>query len=222
VQSTVVMSSGERLDLTAPVTTITVGLTRAEADTNLRDMRPPVPVPLPGWIIGTMAAAILAATIAIAYFAYSHIVASRRRQVPISPEAALVAQIENLRALDLPRAKRYREFYTRLTDLLRHYLEDRWNISAPELTTREIRIAAQELDNTFPHHALEQYLSVFEQADEVKFAQGQSTIEACNRALDTALIATQAFKAELDRREAERLQAESATNSAAKEGGHRS
>jgi len=93
---------------------------------------------------------------------------------------------ERLRALvneDLVGAGRIKEFYERISDILRHYIEHRFSLRAPERTTEEF---LAELANTDVLPAAEkQRLGEFLQhCDLVKFAKHNPTTEQIQETFD--------------------------------------
>ena len=99
---------------------------------------------------------------------------NRRRRVPaVAPrpvhEVALEA-LAKLHAARLLEAGRHEEFYVRLSDIVRTYLEARFHLRAPEMTTEEFLQAAQRDPQLTPpqRSLLGTFLS---EADLVKFAR---------------------------------------------------
>jgi hypothetical protein len=93
---------------------------------------------------------------------------------------------ERLRALvkeDLVGAGRIKEFYERISDILRHYIEHRFSLRAPERTTEEF---LAELANTEVLPATEkQRLGEFlKHCDLVKFAKHNPTTEQIQETFD--------------------------------------
>jgi hypothetical protein len=93
---------------------------------------------------------------------------------------------ERLRALvneDLVGAGRIKEFYERISDILRHYIEHRFSLRAPERTTEEF---LAELANTEVLPATEkQRLGEFlKHCDLVKFAKHNPTTELIQETFD--------------------------------------
>lgn len=105
---------------------------------DIRDIKPPVEIPLYVWVLIALAVAgIIAAAV---YFFY------RRRKKTVPPPAAIPVrlpwEIASDRLLALSRKKypeqgMFKPFYSELSDIVRHYLEDRFHIKAPEMTTEE-------------------------------------------------------------------------------------
>ncbi len=92
---------------------------------------------------------------------------------PVPPEPAHVIALRDLQALmaeELWQKGETKEYYSRLSDILRRYLENRYGISSPELTTDEtIRMLNRAAVTTSGQMALvKEVLSV---SDMVKFAK---------------------------------------------------
>jgi hypothetical protein len=77
------------------------------------------------------------------------------------------------------------EFYTRLSDVVRRYLEGQMGLRAPERTTEEFLFEISRDHSLSPEHR--ELLSAFlQEADLVKFAKFQPGAEDMKRALDAA------------------------------------
>lgn len=111
------------------------------------------------------------------------------RSRALALEPALPADVWALRELDrleadrLPARAEFGAFFARLSDIVRHYVEQRWDISAPEQTTNEfLRVARAHPELSGGHeHTLAQFLR---SADLVKFAAVRPMDSECDRALD--------------------------------------
>ncbi len=121
------------------------------------------------WLLGGLAAAGL-----VALAVWLIIRARKRRQEEGRPKDP--AYIVALRELDKYRSDKYwapekqKAFYSGITDALKFYIDDRWGVDAPEMTTAELFAALKGEDGISP----EMYLSLkelFETADFVKFAK---------------------------------------------------
>ncbi|MGL5920417.1 MAG: hypothetical protein ACRCZQ_07955, partial [Bacteroidales bacterium] len=96
--------------------------------------------------------------------------------LPVAPaEPLLPADVEALQALEsLKQAKLWqtgyeKEYYTRITDTLRRYLERRFNINAMEMTSSEIMDTLRGSDEV--KEVKNQLRNILETADYVKFAK---------------------------------------------------
>lgn len=105
---------------------------------DIRDIRPPVAYPL-NWLFWmTVIGAVLLA--GAAWFL------KRRLQFPVSKDAAVLRKpawvvarefLNRLREKDFPAKGMVREYYFELSYILRRYIEDRFLLRAPEMTTEE-------------------------------------------------------------------------------------
>jgi len=130
------------------------------------------------WVLLIVAAGMLAALVAWFYL--------RRRRIDklarIFKPAHEIAY-DRLRALvadDLISTGKVKEFYERICDILRHYIEHRFDLRAPERTTEEFLIELQWTDvlSSSDKKALEEFLT---HCDLVKFANYDPTKEQIQR-----------------------------------------
>jgi len=93
------------------------------------------------------------------------------------------ARLEALVKEDLIRAGRIKEFYERLSSILRHYVEHRFDLRAPERTTEEFLIELQGTDALGPEdkERLGEFLG---HCDLVKFAEHHPTNQQIQRTFD--------------------------------------
>lgn len=85
------------------------------------------------------------------------------------PYEAAIRQLEHLRQENLCERGQEREFYTRLTEILRIYLQERFGINAMEMTSTEILSALSNNEETrMPKRYMTEILNM---ADFVKFAK---------------------------------------------------
>jgi len=150
---------------------------------DVRDIKNPVAVPKDYrpllWIGGALVA--VAALIIVLY----RVLNRGRRGAPAPPprpahEVALEA-LAKLHAARLLEGGRHEEFYVRLSSIVRTYLEMRFHLRAPEMTTEEFLQAAQRDPQLAPpqRSALGTFLS---EADLVKFARYVPAAEDGERA----------------------------------------
>ena len=109
----------------------------------------------------------------------------QRKIVRIFKPAHEVAY-ERLRALveaRLMEAGQVKEFYEAISNILRHYIEDRFSLHAPEQTTEEFLYTLAQTDSLSPSDktALGEFLG---HCDLVKFARHQPTPEQIQRTFD--------------------------------------
>jgi hypothetical protein len=174
---------------TDPLTvTVTSILPEGTNITDIQDIAPPVALTSQGaalwpWLVG---AAIVGGLCVAALWWYA-----RRRQperLPVPPQPAhllaLVA-LQRLQRDDLPGQQRYEEFYVRLSAIVRHYVEWRFGVRAPEQTTEEFLATVLDTGGLVVSHR--DLLHAFlQQCDLVKFARYQPTPEDMQQAFASA------------------------------------
>ena len=82
-------------------------------------------------------------------------------------------EIKRLKAENMTVSEDQKTYYTRLTDTLRHYIEERFGFSAMEMTTSEIIGCLQQ---TGDEVMIDELRELFQTADLVKFAQHSALI----------------------------------------------
>jgi hypothetical protein len=153
----------------------------------LRDIKGPEPVPrdLRPWYVAAAALAALLAAILV----WRWLRARRRRgAVPVAtrpPHEIAADALRTLRARRLPEAGEWKEFYSVLSGIVRRYLEDRFQVRAPEMTTEEFLTATARggaLERT--HRVL--LGEVLAESDLVKFARHVPALRDADRAFTAA------------------------------------
>ena len=107
---------------------------------------------------------------------------------------------ERLRILvreDLVGAGRIKEFYERISDVLRHYIEHRFSLRAPERTTEEFLYELAST-NVLPESDKENLAQFLQHCDLVKFARHEPTAEQIQETFD--LVKTFIEKTKSDER----------------------
>ncbi len=139
---------------------------------NLEPMVPPQPVSQAtaiGWVVGSALAVLAVALVVLALRRWRRPQVEAPRQ---TPEEIARAALERLLAENLPARGMVKEFYLRLTGIVRQYVEDTTGIRAPEQTTeeflRDIRSRA-----AFPPDRSVQLAEFLEAADLIKYAGQQ-------------------------------------------------
>ncbi len=169
----------------APVVVASV-LGVADETSDIRDIKGPEPVPpaLAPWLLGAAALAALA----LGAFVLRR---RRARGVPVAPPALRPAHevaTEALRALAarrLPEQGAFKEFYAALSDVVRRYLEDRFRVRAPEMTTEEF-LAATARGGALDAAHRELLGGFLAESDLVKFARHVPALADATRAFDAA------------------------------------
>lgn len=92
-----------------------------------------------------------------------------RRRVRITAYDKAIKRLRALEARGLPGKDQADAWYVELSSIVRRYLEDRYGLRAPELTTEEfLRVARDSRELSEPHRAI--LTSFLEDCDRVKFA----------------------------------------------------
>jgi len=143
------------------------------------DIKPPVDTPfhiselykyLP-WVLGTLLLAALITFIILKYFGRDVSVKLFTKEEPvIPPHIRALDELERLKKEKLWQHHRIKEYYSGLTDTLRHYIEDRFHIRAMEQTTDEIMDSFKGVDVS-GLKSIENLKQILLTADLVKFAK---------------------------------------------------
>ena len=91
----------------------------------------------------------------------------------ILPHQKAMQAIEEIKAEHMAQAEDPKEYYTRLTDTLRHYIEERYGFNAMEMTSSEIIQRLMSIDDP---KSLDELRQLFQTADLVKFAKYSTLI----------------------------------------------
>lgn len=89
------------------------------------------------------------------------------------PHQKAMKEIEQIKADKMLTSENSKEYYTKLTDTLRKYIEERYGFSAMEMTSSEI---IEKLMATQDQKALDELRQLFTTADLVKFAKYSTLI----------------------------------------------
>ncbi len=129
------------------------------------ELKPPSETVL-AWLWPWLAALAVMALVAVSLTWYLRL---REAQVRVSAYETAITRFDTLQNRGMPGADEADEWYVELSSIVRHYLEGRYSLRAPELTTEEfLREARRSADISDAHRAL---LSKFlERCDRVKFA----------------------------------------------------
>ena len=147
------------------------------AQKTIYDIKQPMKTPLVVEEFGGYLALIVIALLAIVSAIY--LIATRTRKAKAAeaiesrpkeaPHIVAIRQLEQLSAQKLWQNGQHKLYYTRLTDILREYLEGRFGVGAMEMTTDEIVVAIKGLELT--KKQLADLGDLLREADLVKFAK---------------------------------------------------
>lgn len=157
-----------------------------EQGASMLDIRPPREVPIPSYrLLWALAAALL--TAALAWLLFRWLKRPRApKPVPAVPALPLDvrtrAALDALRQEDLPGQGRVREFYFRLSEVVRGYLGERYGFEALESTTPELLAAVRRLHTPgLPLADLERFAY---SSDFARYAKAVPSLDDCKGALE--------------------------------------
>ena len=143
---------------------------------------PPLSWRLVGWA-GLVVLVVLVILVGLVWIA--RYITRRVKEHRMSPIERAWVELDRLLKKGLPGRGRYKDFYVELTMVVRRYVQRKYGIKAPHLTTEEFfaqlqNSNTQTLDNS---NTLRRFL---ESADLVKFAGVEATPEMADEATDSA------------------------------------
>jgi hypothetical protein len=156
-----------------------------EKGAELKDIQPPTEVTIPSWAM-VWWLLLLSRVVALAA-GLALVVQGRRKQVRevVAPPAPLDVRtrraLDMLKAEGLPEQGRVKEFYFRLSEVLRGYLGERYGFDALECTSTELMMQLRRLPTPgLPEDELMRFVS---ESDMVKYARAEVSTETCSAAL---------------------------------------
>ena len=154
---------------------------------DIKDVKPPVYLPDFWWLLWLLL--ILIAVAAGIYLLLRYKKPSKAPVVPQVPELPAwekaYQQLEALRRENLLDRGLFKEFFTRVSDIARQYMEDRFKIRAPHMTTEEFLyyLGITGHLNETQKNLLKEFLN---SCDMVKFAKYAPTIKEALTNFDLA------------------------------------
>lgn len=154
---------------------------------DIRDIRDPVVLPYGwAWLIILLGAVLLIAGGVVLYRYFA-----RRRMIkeisapPVPPWQTAFARLDALEQKQYPQKNQVGAYYTELSDILRKYIEARFDIQAPEMTTEEFLPSMGRSPEICDTH--KQLLKDFLiRCDMVKFARSMATVSEMEEGLVSA------------------------------------
>ncbi|WP_375767126.1 hypothetical protein NR798_36395 [Archangium gephyra] len=152
---------------------------------DLKEIQPPTEVTIPSWTLAWVLAGLLTAA-GFGLMVWRVLRKYRKHRVaqvkPLLPLDVRTRQaLDILKSEDLPAKGKVKDFYFRLSEIIRGYLGERYGFDALECTSSELM---QELRRKkplqFPEDGLMRFVS---ESDLVKYARAESTPESCREAL---------------------------------------
>ena len=140
---------------------------------------PPLSWKLVGWIAAALV--VLAAAVALLVWAVRYI-ARRVKEHRMSPIERAWVELDRLLKKGLPGRGRYKDFYVELTMVVRRYVQRKYGIRAPNLTTDEFLVQFRDAGRG----RCDDLAKFLESADLVKFAGLQATPDMADDATESA------------------------------------
>jgi len=177
------------LESTPLIITIETVLESSEGEQDIKPIKPPVSLPVDyTWVIYLIGGIIL--LIAVVVFLIKKVFRRKEKVIPAPPPrpAHVIAyeQLERIKEENLPGRGMIKEYYYRVSNAARHYLENRFGLRAPERTTEEFLYDMASTN----HLTVRQQDLVGEflnECDLVKFARYGPTENEIERVYDAAV-----------------------------------
>jgi hypothetical protein len=150
---------------------------------DLFDYQPPQEVPIRSWRLVLALLAVLGLSL-LSFLLYRWWSNRPKRQVvvPVLPlDVRTRKALDALKAENLPAHGHVKDFYFRLSEIIRGYLGERYGFEALECTSSELMASLRRLQTPgLPEDALMRFVS---ESDMVKYARAESSPESCRDAL---------------------------------------
>ncbi|HYI02850.1 BatD family protein [Hyalangium sp.] len=155
-----------------------------EQGASLFDFQPPAEVPIRSWRLLYILAGVLAAGL-LAWGLVKWLRRPRPQVVAVKPLAPLDVRtrkaLDALKREELPAKGHVKDFYFRLSEILRGYLGERYGFEALECTTPELIASLRKLRTPgLPEEPLMRFIS---ESDMVKYAKAEASPESCAQSL---------------------------------------
>jgi hypothetical protein len=152
---------------------------------DLKDIQPPTEVAIRSWALLWGLAGVLVAA-ALGYVAWRLFQKYRSRQaavveLPAPLDVRTRRALDALKSEDLPAKGNVKDFYFRLSEIVRGYLGERYGFDALECTSSELMTKLRRMPTPgLPEDGLLRFVS---ESDLVKYARAESSPDSCREAL---------------------------------------
>ena len=142
----------------------------------LRDIKPPLDLPFDYRFLVVIIIILLILIIIAALLYLNKNKAKGKPGIPKTADELALERILMLKAKNLPSLGKIKEYFSELSDILRRYIEDRFHLDAPEMTTQEFLETIKKSDTLRPQqkNLLKEFLNC---CDMVKFAKYNPSTE---------------------------------------------
>jgi len=160
-------------------------LDKTKANIQMRDIKDPVSMPstISKYFIFAGGLLLVVLGLSVGYFLKKN---KAKIALPKKPAHEIAyQQLKQLQGKDYIRRGLIKEYYTEISDIIRHYLENRFSLRAPEMTTEEFLLRAKDAAELIREHKqlLKEFLLC---CDLVKFAKYAPSTEEINYIFDSA------------------------------------
>lgn len=147
------------------------GSNAQEAAEGLRDIKPPLEYPFAlSWLplLILLAVGVLAWLV---YYFWRRAMSRPQPPAPLPPAwESAYKKLEQLRRENLPSKNQVKEYYIRLSNIVRQYIEARFNVRAPDMTTQEF-LESVRRSRDLSARQQDSLKSFLQNCDMVKFAK---------------------------------------------------
>ncbi len=151
---------------------------------DIRDIKPLVPVRSTWWwLLGALA--VIGGIVGLWWWRGQRRLVEAPPSPPRPPHEIAFEALSRLRQEDLPSHNHYEEYYVRLSGIARAYIEGRFGLRAPEMTTEEfLQVTSNAQALSASHRRLLQ--EFLERCDLVKFARYEPSRHEADEAFEAA------------------------------------
>ncbi len=151
---------------------------------DIRDVKPLIPM-RSAWGLFLGALAVMGMVTGVWWWRWQRKQAKTSSAPPQPPHAIAFDALSKLHQEDLPSHNRYEEYYVRISSIVRAYVEARFGLKAPEMTTEEfLQVASNAAVLSLNHRRLLQ--DFLERCDLVKFARYEPSGHEADEAFEAA------------------------------------
>ena len=152
---------------------------------DIREVKPLIPARSAWWwLLGGLAG--IGGVVGVWLWRRQRTLAEAPSIPPTPPHESAFEALSKLRQEDLPSRNRYEEYYVRLSGIVRAYIEARFRLKAPEMTTEEfLQVTSNAQALSASHRRLLQ--EFLERCDLVKFARYEPSRHEADEAFEAAL-----------------------------------
>lgn len=160
----------------------------------LREVSPPAALPVPAAVIWIGSLVLFLVLALVGWWLWKRYSDRLKKMLggALTPPELALKQMDALESERLIEHKKIKEFYTRLSDSLRAYLQAAYGVQAMDLTSTELLREMDELATREPENRADDYrravarlTELLDEADLVKFARFVPEVSRCRKALQS-------------------------------------